>query len=366
MKRRDFLTGAAGAIGSGLLLGSMGQLAWADSGGGSQCFRPWNAKTLMESWHKKKPPYRIALSNSYIGNEWRTEMVQIAKMYSEHKSVKPFIKDLKISSAGNNVNAQIAQVDQMILSGVDAIVMDAASPTGLNSTIDKAVRAGVLVISFDNVVTTKKAFTVNENQYEMGKRWAQFVVKHTGGKGNVLMVRGVAGTFVDNERYKGGKDEFKKHSQIKTTEVYGKWDNGTAQKVTADALASGSGFDAVWCEGGDSGVVRAFLQAGAKVPPIGGEAENGFRKLAAKDGFPILSIGQSPALSALSIKAAIQLLQGHKLPRAISVPLHAVTNATLKEGRNYFPGVPDSFYAAINIPECGLDFNAQAVVNTKV
>lgn len=365
MRRRDFLVGAARGVGSGLLLGSLGQLAWAETGN-AKCFVPWSSDTPMASWHKKKPPYRIALSNSYIGNEWRTEMVQIAKMYSEHKDVKPFIKELKISSAGNNVNSQIAQVNQMILSGVDAIVMDAASPTGLNSTIDKAVRAGVLVVSFDNVVTTKKAITVNEDQYEMGKRWAEFVVKRTGGKGNVLMVRGVAGTFVDNERYKGGKDVFKKHPNIKTTEVYGKWDNGTAQKVAADALASGSGFDAVWCEGGDSGVVRAFQQAGAKVPPIGGEAENGFRKLAAKEGFPILSIGQSPALSALSIKAAIQLLQGNKVPRAISVPLHPVTNATLKEGQNYFPGVPDSFYAAINIPECGLNFDATAVVNQKV
>lgn len=365
MQRRDFLISAARGIGSGVLLGSFGRLAWAGSND-TTCFVPWSSNTSMVHWPEKKGPYRIALSNSYIGNEWRTEMVQIAELYAKRKDVKPLIKELKVSSAGNNVSAQIAQIDQMILEGYDAIVLDAASPTGLNSTIDKAVRAGILVVSFDNVVTTKKAVIVNQNQYQMGKRWADFIVRQTGGKGHVLMVRGVAGTFVDNKRFKGGKDVFEKHPGISTTVVYGKWDDGTAQKVTAEALASGGGFDAVWCEGGDTGVVRAFQQAGMKVPPIGGEGENGFRKLAAKDGFPILSIGQSPALSAMSIKVALAMLQGQPMPQSISAPLHVVTNADLKEGVNYFPNVPDSFYAAISIPACGADFTAAEVMNQKV
>ncbi|OHV08770.1 hypothetical protein BH688_12180 [Kushneria phosphatilytica] len=364
MRRRDFLVGAAGTIGASWLMGSIGSLAWAETD--ASCFRPWDDQTRMISWPKKNPPYNIALSNSYIGNEWRSEMVKIARLYSERDAVKPLIKKLTISSAGNDVNAQIAQINQMILSGVDAIVLNAASPTGLNSTIDRAVNAGILVVSFDNVVTTPKAVTVNQDQFEMGRRWAEFIVKQIGDSGNVLMVRGVAGTFVDNERYKGGRSVFDKHPQIRTTDVYGNWDNGTAQKVTADALASSSGFDAVWSEGGESGIVRAFKQAGAKVPPIGGEGVNGFRQQAAQDGFPILSIGQSAALSAMSIKVALQMLQGEQMPQAISVPFNEVASANLKEGVNYFSNVPDSFYAAISIPACDLNFDAQAILNQQI
>lgn len=363
MDRRELLINTAQGTGYAMLLSAFGPTAFADSS--KQCFEPWNASTKMVSWQKKKPPYRIALSNSYIGNSWRSEMVSIAKMYRERSDVKSLIKEFKVSSAGNKVNSQISQINQMVLSGFDAIVMDAASPTGLNSTIEKAVNNGVLVVSFDAVVTTNKAITVDEDQHEMGKRWAEFVVKQTGGKGNVLMVRGVAGTFVDKERYKGGKSVFDKHPGIKTTEVYGKWDQGTAQKVTSNALASGSGFDAVWSEGGDSGVVRAFQQAGHKVPPVGGEAENGFRKYAAKHQIPILSIGQSPALSAMAIKVALQMLQGHKMPQSIKAPLHPVTTADLKEGKNYFADLPGSFYTATSIPGCGLNFNPKAVSNTK-
>lgn len=362
MKRRDVLRGATIGLGSALFMAP--PLLWADSS--KKCFIPWDSKTKNISWRKKAPPYKIALSNSYIGNEWRTEMVKIAKIYSERKSVKPLIKEFTVSSAGNDVNAQIAQIDQMILRGMDAIIVDAASPTGLNSTLDKAVNAGVLVVAFDNIVTTKKAVVVHQNQFDMGKRWAEFIIQHIGGKGNVLMVRGVAGTYNDNGQYKGGKSVFDKHPDIRTTEVYGKWDNGTAQKVTANAIAASSGFDAVWSEGGDAGVVRAFKQAGSKVPPIAGASENGFRKLAAQEQFPILSIGQSTAMSALSMKVALQMLQGQSMPQAISVPLHGVTTQDLKEGVNYFPDVPDSFYTAISIPACDLRFDAQAILKASI
>src|SRR5699024_1713905 len=139
---------------------------------------------------------------------------------SERDDVKPLLKDFTISSAGNNVSAQIAQINQMILKGVDAIIVEAANPTGLNSTIDRAVDAGIAVVSFDAVVTTKKAVIVNEDQFKMGKRWAEFVVKHMGKKGQVLMVRGVAGTSVDNERFAGGMSVFKQYPDIETTQVY--------------------------------------------------------------------------------------------------------------------------------------------------
>jgi ribose transport system substrate-binding protein len=219
----------------------------------------------------------------------------------------------------------------------------------------------VLVVSYDNVVHTDKAITVNQDQFQMGKRWAEFLVKQIKCKGHVLMVRGVAGTFVDKERNKGAKSVFDKHPDIKTTKVYGKWDNGTAQKATANALGSGAKFDAVWSQGGDSGIINAFKQSGHKMPPIAGEAENGFRAAAAKEGFPMLSIGQSAGLSALAMKTALDVLQGKKVPQAIQAPINAVTSDNLKEGKNYFKGLPDSFFDGVNVPGCGLHFDATKV-----
>lgn len=363
MQRRQFIQGLAGGVAATALSGLMGRQAFAAMG---ECIVPWASDTKMIQREAKEGPFRIALSNSYIGNTWRTEMVQIAKAYTERPEVKPLIASFQATSSGNEVSAQIAQINQMILSGVDAIILNAASPTGLNSVIDQAADAGILVVSFDNVVTTDKAVTVNQDQYAMGKQWADFVVEKTGGKGNVLMVRGVAGTFVDQERTRAATDVFGQHPDIETTEIYGNWDDGTAQKVTANALASGTKFDGVWSQGGDTGVVRAFQQAGLDIPPIAGEAENGFRKLASELKFPMLSIGQSPALSALSIMVALEILQGKEVPQSVSAPLSTATTDTLKSGVDFFPELPDSFFTPISIPVCGLDFTAEQILKQKV
>lgn len=365
MKRRQFLAGMAGGASTLALSNLIGKQAMAATD--NDCFVPWSSDTPAMSWPKKEPPYSIALSNSYIGNTWRSEMVSIAKLYSEREDVKPLLKDFRVASAGNDVSGQIAQVNQMILSGVDAIVTDAASPTAMNSAFNRAVDAGILVVSFDNPITTDKAVALNQDQFEMGKLWAEFIVKHMGKKGHVLFVRGVAGTSVDIDRTKGGKSVFDKYPSIKTTEVYGKWDSGTAQKVAADALAaSGGSFDGVWCQGGDDGVIRAFEDAGAEIPPIAGEAENGFRKYAASHDFPMLSIGQNAAMSAMSMKVAVEMMQGREMPQTLSVPFTQITNEDLEEGVNYFDDVPDSFFCGISIPKCGLTFRPKDILNTEV
>lgn len=361
MKRRDFL---AGGLGASLLWGTLGRQAFA---AGEKCFPAWSSDTTIINWPKKSPPYKMALSNSYIGNMWRTEMVNIAKLYSERPDVKPLLSSFQISSAGNDVSAQIAQMNQMILGGVDAILIDAASSTGLNSTIEQAAAAGILVVSFDNVVTTDKAIVIEQDETEMGHAWAEFLIKQIGEKGDVLMVRGVAGTTDDTERTEGGRSVFDQYPGIKVTEVYGRWDSGTAQKVTADALAAaGKPFDAVWCQGGGDGVIRAYQAAGYDVPPIAGEAENGFRAYAAEHNLPILSIGQSAAASAQAMKLAFEVLAGKPMPQHVMAENVRVYTADLKEGENYYNDVPPGFFCGISIPSCGLEFDAHDILNTKV
>ena len=65
-------------------------------------------------------------------------------------------------------------------------------------------------------------------------------------------------------------------------EVIGKWDDPTAQKVTADAIAVHKKFDGITAQGGDTGVVQAMIDAKHPFVPFGGETENGFRKFCAQ------------------------------------------------------------------------------------
>lgn len=328
----------------------------------SQCFLKPSADTPNATFPRKAPPYRIAFSNSYYGNNWRTEMLNIAAAYVKQPEVAKYIKDFKIYNSGNNVAQEISQIRQMILSGYDAIVVDGASPSGLDSVIDQAVRQHIVVIAFDNTVTTDKAVNINENQYEMGKMWAQFLVKETGGKGTILMVRGLAGTTVDNDQAQGALDVFKQHPDIKLVQVYGNWDVGTNQKVAADALATHHDIAGVWGTEGMTGTLQAFLQQNAKLVPMTSESDNGFMMLAVQHHVPALVIGQSPALVAVGIRAAIAALDGQALPRTANIPLSPVTTQEMKAGDNYFPKLANSFVTNISIPQCEVHIPVNEVV----
>jgi ribose transport system substrate-binding protein len=375
LDRRSFLRLGAAGLGA-VVLAACGTQAPAPSGGGgaapaasnfdpAQCYRPFGGTTEKAKFAAKTAPYVIALSNSYIGNVWRTQMIKMAKAYAELPDIKPSIKQFLVNSSGNDAAAQIGQIENMIAAGADAIIINAASPTALDPVVQKAQKAGIVVVAFDNIVNTKGVVIVNEDQIEFGRVMADWLVKEMKGKGNVLMINGVAGTSVDADRTKGAKEVFAKNPDIKIiAEVNGDWDPGKAQQVASTALASYPDIGGVWCQGGTDGVVRAFQQANRAFVPIAGEAENGFRKqlLQFKDkGLRGISVGQSPGLVCASMRAAIDLLAGKELPISIAVPLPIASSDDLKDGVNVFNNLPDNFFTPIQIAQCGINLTADQI-----
>ena len=328
----------------------------------SRCFVKANAATGTIAGHSKAGPYRIAFSNSLYGNNWRTEMLNAVGSYSKQPEVAAQLKSFKIYNSGNDVAQQIAQIREMILSGYDAIVVNAASSSGLDSVVNQAVGRGIVVVSFDNVVTSHKAIAVNEDQREMGRQWAEFLVAHVPDGKSILMVHGLAGTTVDNDQAAGAMSVFSRHPNLKIINVYGNWDVGTNQKVTADALSTHHDIGGVWGTEGATGALQAFLQLNMPPVPMTSESDNGFMRLAAEHHVPVLVIGQSPTLAAAGVLAAIASLSGKTLPQSASIPLSAVTLETMKSGVDYFPDRPSSFVTDINIPKCGITIPVADVV----
>ena len=292
--------------------------------------------------------HKIALSNSYIGNKWRIEMENVFKAAL---LMDPFKSQVDGSwfNSGNDVSKQSQQLTNLIAERVDAIIINAASPTGLNGILNQAGAHGILVVSFDNVVTTDKALKVNTDQVKFGEMLADWLAKKLNGKGNVIMVTGVAGTYVDQDRNKGADGVWAKNPGIKVVSRYtGMWDSSTAERNTASVLNSLPQIDGIWCQGGTDGVLKAFLAANRPLPPTAGEAENGFRKfMIGYQGHKVegISIGQPPFLSVVSLELARRILNKEYPKQDITIPFPYVTNETVKVGETVFPDLPDSFFA---------------------
>ncbi len=333
----------------------------------AECFKAWTADTKYFQWPKKEGPYRIALANGFIGNTWRIQMIKTAKAYAAQPDVAAKLKEFKVVSTGEDLAAQIAAVDNFINSGYDAIVVNAQNPAAFTPVIKRANKAGVVLVAFDNTLDTDEAINVNVDQKGLGKYWAEWLVKNVPNKeGKLLEVRGVQGTSVDRDRHDGIQEVLAASGgKWETVEVVGKWDDGTAQKVVADAIAVHKKFDGVTVQGGSTGTVRAMMDAGHAFVPVGGETENGFRKLCAAhagEGLKCASAGTGPAQVAVAIKTAIAALEGQVVPQSIALPLSLVEDPNFKDGDNFYGDQSDNFFVGNAFPTCGINFTAQEIM----
>lgn len=332
----------------------------------AECFAPWSADTKFFKFPKKEGTYRIALANGYIANTWRIQMIQTAKAYAAQPEVAAKLKEFKVVSTGEDVPAQISAINNFIDSGYDAIVVNAQNPTAFGPVIKRAKEAGVVLVAFDNILDTEDAINVNVDQKGLGVLWANWLISHVPNGGKILEVRGVPGTSVDTDRHNGIHETLDASGKTwDVVEVLGKWDDPTAQKATADAIAVHKAFDGITAQGGDTGVVQAMIDAGHKFVPFGGETENGFRKFCAKhsaDGLKCSSAGTGPAQVAVAIKTAIAALEGQVVPQSIKLPLAIVEDPNFKEGEDFYPAESDNFFVGNSFPTCGINFSAQEIM----
>lgn len=332
----------------------------------ADCFAPWTPETKFFKYPGKEGPYRVALANGYIANTWRIQMIQTAKAYAAQPEIAAKLKEFKVVSTGEDVPAQISAINNFIDSGYDAIVVNAQNPTAFTPVIKRAKEAGVILVAFDNTLDTEDAINVNVDQKGLGVLWADWLVKHIPDGGKILEVRGVAGTSVDTDRHNGIHETLDASGKNwDVTEVVGKWDDGVAQKATADAIATNGPFDGITAQGGDTGVVQAMIDAKHPFVPFGGETENGFRKFCSKfasEGLKCSSAGTGPAQVAVAIKTAIAALEGEVVPQSVKLPLAIVEDPDFKEGEDYFPDQSDNFFVGNSFPTCGINFTAQEIM----
>jgi ribose transport system substrate-binding protein len=220
-------------------------------GADPECFKPQSAETKHFQWPAKQGPYRIALVNGFIANDWRVQMIRVAKAYAEQPSVAADIKEFKVVSVGEDIAAQIAAANNFIDQGFDAVIVNANNTAAFGGVVRKANDAGVVLLSFDNVIDSDEQISINVDQKGLGKMAAEFLLsKTTADPAKFLHVRGPAGQPVDVARNEGFHEVIDASGRkVDVVDVVGNWAPGDATKVTADAIAAGNVFDGIYVQG---------------------------------------------------------------------------------------------------------------------
>lgn len=355
-------TTAIAALALSAQLAMAGPKTVAGPGADPACFAPVSGDTAYFQWPAREGPYKIALVNGFIANDWRVQMIAVAKAYAEQPEVAADIEEFKVVSVGEDIAAQIAAANNFIDQGFDAIIINANNTAAFGSVVRKANDADVVVLSFDNVIDDPNQIAINVDQVGLGRAAAEFLLSQTDADpAKFLHVRGPAGQPVDIARNTGFHEVIKASGRnVEVVDVVGNWAPGDAQKVTADAIAAGGVFDGIYVQGGSQGTATAMLDAGAFVAPITGETENAFRQMCNDKGLTCQSGGTGPAQSSVTIKTAIAALKGEVIPQSIALPT-SISYSPFKEGVDVFPELPGSFFAGNNFDACKIGFTAEEI-----
>ena len=226
---------------------------------------------LISAAHADTKNMRIAFSNNYAGNSWRQAMLKSYDLVTKKAVSGKVVGAADVfTTADKEVPTQAAQIQNLILQGYDAIVINASSPDALNGAIKQACDAHIVVVSFDGVVTEPCAWRVVVDFKDMGRQEVEQMAKFQPKGGNLLEIRGLAGTSIDEAIHQGILEGVKAHPEFKiVSSVTGDWDQTTAQKAVATVLPSLPTIIGIVDQGGDGyGAAQAFAAAGKPRPTI--------------------------------------------------------------------------------------------------
>ena len=147
---------------------------------------------------------------------------------------------LKFAAAYDSDERQIEQIDSLVNSGIDLLIVAPNQVQTINPAIDRAYDKGIPVIVFERKTSSRKytAFMSADN-YEMGRQMGEYIVTRLKGEGRVLELTGLKGSSPAIERHKGFVEAVQDAPGIHVVaSLQGDWTEGTAYNTTRQWLAS--------------------------------------------------------------------------------------------------------------------------------
>jgi ribose transport system substrate-binding protein len=309
----------------------------------------------------KQAPFTIGISNPFISSEYRTQMIAELQEINKEYMDKGLTTDLVIESADTDVAGQIQQLQNLMAKNVDAILVNPGDVSGLNATLEEAVKKGIIVISVDQELNVPGVYNVGIDQKEWAKTSAKWLAEKLGGKGNIVEIEGFPGHPANVARMDGVAEVLKDYPDIKVLATdTGKWDEATGQQVMSNFLSAYPNLDGYWTQDGMAiGALQAVMAANpAKWPQGVGEGRCQYLKLwkealTMHPDFDSIAVANHPGVSPTGLRIAVNMLQGKQVDKSklggvnglsFVIPLAAViTKDNLDEGLKMCEGKPDAY-----------------------
>lgn len=200
----------------------------------------------------KSYKYKIGVSQC-VGGMWRdkanNEMLSAQHLYDTDVKVV-------ITNADHSTCRQRQQIDSLLNTNIDLLVISPNEYGPLASSVDKAHKRGIPVILFERKTASPNytAFIGGDN-LEAGRAMGRYAVRlcrdsirTAGRKPVVLQITGRLVMSPDHERYEGFSSVMARHPEIAYHKIESNWSPEEAYAITRKWLQSGKPVDIIFCQ----------------------------------------------------------------------------------------------------------------------
>lgn len=184
---------------------------------------------LLSSCNEPQPQYVIGVSQC-SADIWREKQNAELRMGAYiHENV-----ELRFASAYDSDERQVQQIDSLISTGIDLLIVAPNQVQTISPAIDRAYDKGIPVIVFERKTNSKKytAF-IGADNYEMGRTIGEYIAHQLKGKGRLLEIKGLKGSSPAIERHNGFTEAISRYPELQLVDtLQGDW----TEKSAYDAI----------------------------------------------------------------------------------------------------------------------------------
>ena len=295
----------------------------APAGGGPEAPTENASKTTTDYPRPAKPSkaYRIGIAVPHLSNP---HYVGQAYGYLDEAAALG-VKVTMLEAGGYQyLDKQVAQIEDLIASKVDAIILAAVSGPGTVGAVEAAVAAGIPVINVNVMTDSDKVVTrVRSDDDVIGRMHADLMGERLKGAGSVVMLRGAPGTSWAEIRGNAFKARLaEKYPNITIVgEQYSQSTPADGLRLMEDFLQTFPQIDGVY-NGADTtavGAAQAVLAAGKKgtVVMTATDFQVDTEKFIREGVITASVLQQTVTMGRWGIRAAVNHLEGRQVPPAL-------------------------------------------------
>ena len=222
---------------------------------------------LLASCSQDEKKYRIGVSQC-SDDIWRDKQNSELKIGAYfHDNV-----ELRFAAAFDNDERQIQQIDSLVETGIDLLIVAPNQVSTISPAIDRAYDKGIPVIVFERKTNTKKYTAyMGADNYEMGHLMGDYVATRLNQRGRIIEVMGLKGSSPAIERHNGFREAIAQYPGIQViATLQGDWTEPTAYNTVKQWLDKNKEekIDLVFGMNDRTamGARKAFVEAGGALP----------------------------------------------------------------------------------------------------